>query len=309
MIPEPPQKILVICGPTASGKSELAVRLARLLDGEIVNADSMQIYRGMDIGTAKPTLVERGGIPHHLLDVADPDRNFSAADFAEEAAAAIAGIAGRGRCPIVVGGTGLYIRALLHGLVDSPGGSEKVRGELRREARALGNRAMLERLRAVDPELASTIHPNNLVRIIRGLEAYQTTGVPLSRSQREHGFARRRYATLKIGIRTERLELYDRIEKRVDGMLAAGLPDEVRRLLRAGFHRELKAMRAIGYKEICAFLAGELSLEEATLLIKRDSRRYAKRQITWFNADQEIIWLEYPGKFVTISQNCIDFFN
>lgn len=309
MTPANRQKILIICGPTASGKSELAVRLAQLLNGEIVNADSMQIYRGMDIGTAKPTVAERGGIPHHMLDVAAPDRNFSAADFAEGATEAISGIVNRGRRPIVVGGSGLYIRALLHGLVDSPSGAGELRRELQREARELGNQHMLEQLRMVDPELASTIHPNNLVRIIRGLEAYRMTGVPLSLSRREHGFARQRFTSMRIGIRTERRELYDRIDKRVDRMLSMGLLDEVRQLLKAGFHREVKAMRSIGYKEACACLAGELSLEETAFLIKRDSRRYAKRQLTWFNADHEIIWLEYPEKFVTISQHCIDFFN
>lgn len=301
-------KIVVICGPTASGKSELAVRLARELDGEIVNADSMQIYRGMNIGTAKPTLEERGGIVHHLLDIAEPDRLFSAADFLEAATRAISDITTRDKRPIVVGGTGLYIRALLHGLVDSPSGAEEIRPQLREEARQRGNLAMLDELRLVDPELAESIHPNNLVRIIRALEVYRLTGVPLSRYQREHGFARRRYHSLQIGIQVERQELYRRIEERVDRMVETGLADEVRGLLKAGYGPELKAMRSIGYREICDWLAGEQSLEEAVALIKRNSRRYAKRQMTWFNADSSIIWLEYPKNFATILRNCIDFF-
>jgi len=308
MNPAPLEKILIICGPTASGKSELAVRLAQTLDGEIVNADSMQIYRGMDIGTAKPTREERGTIPHHLMDIADPDRLFSAADFAEAATQTISGIIGRGKRPIVVGGTGLYIRALLYGLVDSPSGAGDIRQELQAEALELGNRAMLEQLRQVDPELAASIHPNNLVRIIRGLEVYRLTGIPLSRYQREHGFARQRYQFLQVGIRVERRELYTRIENRVDRMLAMGLLDEVQRLLNAGFRPELKAMRSIGYRETCGCLAGKLSQEDTALLIKRNSRRYAKRQLTWFNADPNIIWLEYPEKFATISKYCIDFF-
>jgi len=308
MIPPDLQKILVICGPTASGKSELAVRLAHFLNAEIVNADSVQIYRGMDIGAAKPTIEEREGIPHHMLDAADPDQSFSAADFAEAAMEVISGILKRGRRAIVVGGSGLYIRSLIHGLADSPSGSEEIREELREKAKELGNYHMLEQLRVVDPELAATIHPNNLTRIIRGLETYRLAGVPLSQIQREHGFARQCYAALKIGVRVERQELYDRIEKRVDRMLAAGLADEADCLLKAGFHRELKAMRSIGYKEICSFLAGDLTLEEAMFLIKRNSRRYAKRQFTWFKADPDIIWLEYPKSFAIISQHCIDFF-
>ena len=308
MIAPKPQKILVICGPTASGKSELAIRLAHLLNAEIVNADSVQVYRGMDIGAAKPAIEEREGIPHHMLDVADPDQSFSAADFAEAAMEVISGIAKRGRRAIVVGGSGLYIRSLLHGLANSPSASEEIREELRKKAKESGNFYMLEQLRAVDPELAATIHPNNLARIIRGLEAHRLTGVPLSQIQREHGFAQQRYANLKIGIRVERQELYNRIESRVDRMLAAGLAREADNLLQAGFSRELKAMRSIGYKEICSFLAGELSLEEATFLIKRNSRRYAKRQFTWFRADTDIIWLEYPKNFAIISQHCTDFF-
>ncbi|NVN90601.1 MAG: tRNA (adenosine(37)-N6)-dimethylallyltransferase MiaA [Desulfuromonadales bacterium] len=303
-----PPKILVICGPTASGKSELAVRLAQELEGEIVNADSMQIYRGMDIGTAKPAYGERDGIPHHLLDVADPDQPFSAADFSAAASHIISDITGRAKRPIVVGGTGLYIRALLHGLVDSPSGAGEVRRELQAEAQERGNQAMLEQLRTVDPELASGIHPNNLVRIIRGLEVYRLTGIPLSHFQREHGFSQQRYRCLQIGIHVERQELYDRIEKRVERMLSMGLLDEVQELLMNGFGPELKAMRSIGYRETCSFLAGEQSLEETTLLIKRNSRRYAKRQSTWFNADPNIIWLEYPEKFATILRHCIEFF-
>jgi len=185
-------KILVVAGPTASGKSDLALRLARELDAEIVNADSMQVYRGMDIGTAKPTPVQRAGVPHHLIDVAEPDRLFSAADFAEAADEAIRAITGRGRRVIVVGGTGLYIRALLKGLVDSPSGAGVVRKALQEEAAQLGNEAMLEQLRRVDPELAARMHPNNLVRIIRALEVHRLTGVPLSRHQQEHAFSARR---------------------------------------------------------------------------------------------------------------------
>jgi len=305
--PSPP-KLLVICGPTASGKSELAIRLARELDAEIVNADSMQVYRGMDIGTAKPAPAQRAEIRHHLIDVADPDRLFSAADFAETADAAISDIAGRDKRVIVVGGTGLYIRALLKGLVDSPSGAGEIRRELQAEADELGNQAMLEQLVLVDPELAARIHPNNRVRIIRALEVYRLTGIPLSRYQQEHGFSVERYESLQIGIKVERTELYRRIDERVERMVREGLLDEVRRLLALGYNQDLKAMRAIGYKEAAACLAGVYGLEEAVRLIKRDSRRYAKRQLTWFNADPDILWLEYSENFATILQHAIDFF-
>lgn len=301
-------KLLIICGPTASGKSDLALRLAHELDAEIVNADSMQVYRGLDIGTAKPTPMQRAEIPHHLIDVAAPDASFSAADFAVTADTAIKDIASRGKRAIVVGGTGLYIRALLKGLVDSPGGTSEIRAALQQEAARIGNAAMLEKLRLVDPELAAGLHPNNLVRIIRALEVHQLSGIPLSRHQKEHAFSERRYDSLQIGIQVERGELYRRIEQRVDRMLSDGLLDEVRGLLSAGFGRELKAMRSIGYKESVACLSGESTPEETIRLIKRNTRYYAKRQLTWFKADPDILWFEYPEKFVTILQHAIEFF-
>lgn len=301
-------KILVICGPTASGKSDLALRLAHALDAEIVNADSMQIYRGLDVGTAKPTTEQQAEIRHHLIDVANPDQPFSAADFADAADAAIRDISNRGKRAIVVGGTGLYLRALVHGLVDSPSGAGELRQALHDEADSVGNEAMLERLRLVDPELAAALHPNNLVRIIRALEVYQLTGIPLSRHQKEHAFSSRRYDTFQVGISVDRGLLYARIDERVERMLAAGLLKEVSTLSAAGFGRDLKSMRSIGYKEASAHLCGELSGEEAAALIKRDTRRYAKRQLTWFKSDPDILWFEYPEKFGTILQHAIDFF-
>jgi len=301
-------KLLIICGPTASGKSDLALQLAHTLDGEIVNADSMQIYRGLDIGTAKPSLTQQAEIRHHLIDVADPDQQFSAADFAAAADAAIHDIVSRGKRAIVVGGTGLYFRSLVHGLVDSPSGAGEIRQTLQGEAGRVGNEVMLERLRQVDPELAATLHPNNLVRIIRALEVFHLTGIPLSRYQKEHAFASRRYETLQIGISVDRVELYRRIEMRVEHMLEEGLLGEVSALLTAGYGRDLKSMRSIGYKESAAHLGGELTIEEAVSLIKRDTRHYAKRQLTWFKGDPDILWFEYPEKFGTIVQHAIDFF-
>jgi tRNA dimethylallyltransferase len=304
-----PGKILVVCGPTASGKTRLAVHLAQVLNAEIVNADSMQIYRGMDIGTAKPSIAQQDGIRHHLIDIVDPDQAFSAADYSVAADDVIRDIQLRGKRVVIVGGTGLYIRALIHGLVDSPGGDVELRQSLQEDAVRLGNDAMLEKLRLVDPELAATLHPNNLVRIIRALEVHRLTGIPLSSHQKEHAFAVRRYDALHIGISVERPLLYQRIEERVEQMLDEGLVREVDGLLTAGFSRDLKALRAIGYKEIISYLHGELSLEDAVRLIKRDTRHYAKRQLTWFKADPDILWFEYPEKFGTILQHAIEFFD
>ncbi|MDD2365911.1 MAG: tRNA (adenosine(37)-N6)-dimethylallyltransferase MiaA [Desulfuromonadaceae bacterium] len=301
-------KLLVVCGPTASGKSELALRLAEKLDAEIINADSMQVYQRLDIGTAKPSLEERSVTPHHLIDIISPDQQFSAADFADAAHAVIRNIVDRGKRVVVVGGTGLYIRALLNGLVASPGGSVEIRKALHNDAIELGNDAMLERLKLVDPELSSELHPNNLVRIIRALEVYQLTGIPLSRHKREHAFADTPYEVRKIAIAVDRAVLYKRIEERVDRMLKDGLVDEVRELLGTGFCRDLKALRSIGYKEVVAHLYGEAAYEEACRLIKRNTRHYAKRQLTWFKADQDILWFEYPEKFGSILNNVIDFF-
>lgn len=301
-------KILVICGPTASGKSDLALRLAHAVDAEIVNADSMQIYRGLDIGTAKPSPGQRAEIRHHLIDVADPDQSFSAADYSAAADVAIRDIVLRGKRVVVVGGTGLYIRALVSGLVDSPSGAGEIRQSLQDEAGRIGNSAMLERLRQVDPELAAGLHPNNLVRIIRALEVYRLTGIPLSRYQKEHAFATRRYNTLQFAISVDRELLYKRIDERVDRMLATGLLKEVDSLLAAGFGRDLKSMRSIGYKEAAAHLHGELSSEETIRLIKRDTRHYAKRQLTWFKSDPDILWFEYPEKFDIMLRHAIEFF-
>jgi tRNA dimethylallyltransferase len=240
--------------------------------------------------------------------VADPDQPFSAAEFAAAADEAIRDISSRGKRTIVAGGTGLYIRSLLKGLVGSPGGTEVIRQELRTEARERGNQSMLEELRQVDPQLAERIHPNNLVRVLRALEVFRLTGIPLSRYQQEHGFSGQRYRNLQIGIRVERPPLYSRIDQRVDRMLEQGLLQEVQQLLNAGYGPETKAMRAIGYKEMTAYLAGECGLDEAVRLIKRNTRHYAKRQLTWFNADKDILWLEYPAEFDTISKNAIEFF-
>lgn len=300
-------RLVVVVGPTASGKTDLAIRLAERCHGEIINADSMQVYRGMDVGTAKPLPEQRQRVPHHLLDLVSPGINFTASDFRREASAAIADIHQRGKNIFVVGGTGLYIRALLHGLVDSPQGDEAIRAELVELAEKLGNEALLKKLAEVDPVTAERLHPNDRLRIIRALEVYRQTGCAMSRFREDHGFADAPYASLKIGIRVDRQELYARVEKRVEEMMARGLVAEVEDLLRQGYGPEHKAMRSIGYKEICSFLAGDYSLDQAVQLIKRDTRHYAKRQMTWFNKENGINWVEYPVTFASICNHVIEF--
>jgi tRNA dimethylallyltransferase len=297
-------KLLVLSGPTGSGKSDPAVRLAEQIGAEIVNADSMQVYRGLDIGTAKPPAEALARVPHHLVNIVSPDRDFSASDFRREAAAVIADIDSRGKKAIVVGGTGLYIRALLEGLVDSPTGDP----ELRLQFAEVPGEELLRRLFLVDPETAARLHANDRFRIIRALEVFSQTGRPISAFRSEHAFSGTYYDTLKMAIKVERQELYGRIDRRVDQMLRDGLVEEVRALLAEGYHREMKALRCIGYKEICAYLAGEIGLDQAAELIKRDTRRYAKRQMTWFSKENDIYWLEYPESFANILEHVIEFF-
>jgi tRNA dimethylallyltransferase len=297
-------KLLVLSGPTGSGKSGLAVKIAQQIGAEIVNADSMQVYRGLDIGTAKPSAEELACVPHHLLSFLAPDSSFTASDFRREAAAAISDIDRRGKKVIVVGGTGLYIRALLEGLVDSPRGDP----ELRRQFADLPGEELLQRLNRVDPETASRLHQNDRLRIIRALEVYSQTGRPISEFRAEHAFSGSYYDCLKMAIKVERQELYRRIDLRVEQMIRDGLVAEVASLLAQGYSRELKALRAIGYKEVSAFLAGETTLDEAVSLISRDTRRYAKRQMTWFGKENDIYWLEYPESFATIHEHVIEFF-
>ncbi len=301
--------IVTILGPTASGKTDLAMGLAERFDGEIVNADSMQVYRGMDIGTAKPSLEMRRRVPHHLIDIVDPDVNFTASDFRREAMRVIGEIHRRGKRVFVVGGTGLYIRALLEGLVDSPGGDEALRMELKEVARKEGNDVLWTRLAEVDPVTAARLYPNDQVRIIRALEVYLQSGLPISRYRSEHGFAGSYFRSLKIGIAVEREELYRRIDLRVDKMIERGFVAEVDELLRRGFAPGLKSMRSIGYRQLSGYLLGEMPFEEAVRILKRDTRHYAKRQLTWFRRDPEIKWVEYPESSVTIYNNVIEFFD
>ena len=285
----------MITGPTASGKTDLAIRVALKLDGEIVSADSRQVYRHMDIGTSKPGLAQRKQVPHHLLDLVNPDEVYSAGRFQRDAIAAISNVRNRGHRPIVVGGCGLYIRSLLNGLSPVPPVPPEVRARVRGEARRSGPAALFSRLKSVDSESARRIRPADRQRIVRALAVYEASGRPLSYWQarpREGGHTGRAQV---IGLRVEREELYRRIDARARRMLAQGLVDEVEVLIRMGYAPEGSALGTFGYREIVGHLRGEIGLEEAIRGIQQQTRRYAKRQLTWFRGEPRIQWVDALG--------------
>lgn len=300
--------IIVVCGPTASGKTHTVLELAKRYPLEAISADSRQVYRRLDIGTAKPTTEELASVRHHLIDVVEPDVPFSVADFIHQAHQAIAEILQSGRMPVVVGGTGLYILALTEGLADIPSADLQLRREYQQLADEHGNEYLLQRLRQVDPVLAARLYPGDQVRIIRALEVAAKTGLPLSELQQRHQFSERPYRVLKLGLAFDRGELYERIDQRVEVMFQAGLVDEVRGLLGSGYSPDLKGLKTIGYREVIAHLQGEQSLTETIALVQRNSRRYAKRQLTWFRRDSSIIWVDPGREFVRITE-LIDQFN
>lgn len=287
-------RLICICGPTASGKTALSVALAQQLHTEIISADSMQIYRGMDIGTAKPTMQERQGVPHHLLDVCAPGETFSVARYVELADAAAQDILSRGMVPVVAGGTGLYMDALIECSTFSGDETDPtIREKYQRMAAEQGNEAVHACLAAVDPEGAERLHPNNLKRVIRALEVYEQTGMTLDAFNRLHKRPAPKYQALKIAVcPAERQTLYDRIDRRVDQMLEDGLLDETRRLLDAGALAGTAA-QAIGYKELLGYLLEGQPLDECVALLKQRSRNYAKRQLTWLKRDDKIHWIYY----------------
>lgn len=282
-------KVAVLVGPTAVGKTALALDLAEALGAEIVNADSMQVYRELDIGTAKPTMAERARVPHHLVDVADPDEPYDAARYAREGREVIAGLHQRGIPPVVAGGTGLYIKALLAGLFPQEDAVRQVRPRLARELAEQGLAALYGRLESLDPATARRLAPGDTYRILRALEVVEATGQPLSELHAAHGFQDRPYDTVKIGLTRPREELYRRIEARVELMVAQGWLEEVRRLLER-YAPEIKPLQALGYRHLAAVVQGNLTLAEAVELTKTETRRYAKRQLTWFRADPEVRW-------------------
>lgn len=280
----------MLAGPTASGKSCLAVELAREFDGEIVNADSMQVYIGMDVGTAKPTFEERKGIPHHLLDVVHPDEEFNAALYRSLAVPVIVDILGRGKACFVVGGTGLYIKALLGGLLPCPPADPEVRKDVRRQVEECGPEALHRMLTALDPESAQRIHPRDTVRVTRALEVIRLAGKPFSSLAKEHGFGDRVFTTFKICLQIEREDLYHRINQRSLAMVEQGLVEETKGLIDTGYSPQSKPMKSLGYRHALRYLEGMWSLHRMVEELQKDTRRYAKRQLTWFRADPEMNW-------------------
>ncbi|MBM6618358.1 tRNA (adenosine(37)-N6)-dimethylallyltransferase MiaA [Bacillus suaedaesalsae] len=301
------EKLLVIIGPTAVGKTKLSIDLAKHFDGEIISGDSMQIYRTMDIGTAKITTDEMEGVPHHLIDIKDPVESYSVAEFQVNVRALISEITSRNKLPIIVGGTGLYIQSVIYDYQFSEQGSnESVRMKLEKELEEHGIESIYERLRQIDPSSAGKIHPNNHRRVIRALEVFLTTGQTMSQNQEEQIEDELLYDTTLIGLMMEREKLYDRINARVDHMMKNGLIEEVKALHDQNL-RNVQSIQAIGYKEIYNYLDGQVSLEDAIELLKRNSRRYAKRQLTWFRNKMDVTWfdmtnLDYEKKLKEIIQ-------
>jgi tRNA dimethylallyltransferase len=286
---EDEQSLLVVVGPTASGKTQLAVALAEQLRGEVIGADSVQVYRHFDIGSGKPTAEERARAPHHLLDVFDPLESMDAAEYARKARLAIGEVRARGKRPLVCGGTFLWIKALLFGLAEAPPASEAIREQHKREVLHAGRASLHARLAVVDPPSAARLHPNDLVRVGRALEVYELSGKPMSAWQQEHGFAKARYPARLLGIERERGALQARIEERVARWLAAGWVDEVRALVSRGYG-QARAMGSVGYREVRAHVAGELTETELAPAIVRATRVFARRQGTWLK-QAEVTWL------------------
>lgn len=285
------QKLVVLVGPTAVGKTKLSIKLAKALNAEIISGDSMQIYRGMDIGTAKITQEEMEGVPHHLIDIKNPDESFSTADFQQLVRDKIEEIAARGRLPMIVGGTGLYIQSVIYDYEFADKESESfIRERLEREAEEKGIDVLYEQLKRIDPVSAEKIHINNKRRVIRALEVYETTGKPFS----EHIASQQQtllYDVALIGLMMEREQLYTRINERVDIMMEQGLLEEVKGLYDKGV-RDTQSIQAIGYKELYQYLENRVTLDEAIEQLKQNSRRYAKRQLTWFRNKMPVQWFD-----------------
>jgi len=282
-------KIIIILGPTAVGKTDLALDLATGFCGEIICADSMQVYRHLDIGTSKPTREERARVPHHLIDIVDPDGEFSAALFSRQAGDIIGDLHGR-RTVIVAGGTGLYIRALTGGIIEGPGTDEDRRKLYRERLESQDREVLYARLQEMDPEAAGRIHPHDGVRIIRALEIAELAGEPISEKHRRHGFRQVRYECLKVGLYRDREELYRRIDSRAGQMVEAGLVRETERILRLGYDENIKPLQSLGYRYFIQYIKGKMTLDEALRSMQRDTRHYARRQMTWFRGEGDIEW-------------------
>lgn len=291
----PDNRIMVITGPTASGKTALSVRMAGLLNGEVLSADSMAIYRGMDIGTAKPQAAEQMGIAHHGIDIADPRESYSVARYREYALETISGILSRGHVPIVAGGTGLYVNTLCHHVQFAETVADAdLRNQLAEFARKNGAQALHRELQVLDPESAARIHPNNIVRVVRAIEVCRLAGMTMTELQRRSRVEESPYRFTIIGLETDRTRLIERIDSRVEAMMAAGLEREVRSLIESGCDPTLQSMQAIGYKEVAAALAGRCTMADAAEAIRVGTRQYAKRQMTWFRKLPGVVWLNGP---------------
>lgn len=299
--------LVILTGPTAAGKSDLSIALAERIGGEIISADSMQVYRHMDIGSAKITPAQMGGIPHHLIDVMEPCEEFNVVTFQRMAKQALEGIYGRGRIPVIVGGTGFYIQALLYD-IDFTENDEDVslRAQLEEIAESQGSEALYERLRSIDPESCNTIHAHNVKRVIRAIEFYEKTGTKIS----EHNEKQRQnpspYNAAYFVLNDDRGKLYAKIDARVDAMMAQGLVTEVASLAALGCTRDMVSMQGLGYKEILDYLDGKTTLEEAVYLIKRDTRHFAKRQLTWFRRERDVVWID-KGAFLYDNDRIIEY--
>ncbi|HZX14933.1 MAG TPA: tRNA (adenosine(37)-N6)-dimethylallyltransferase MiaA [Thermodesulfobacteriota bacterium] len=302
-------KLLVILGPTAVGKSKVGIEIAKRIGGEIVNADSLQVYRYLDIGTAKPLKEEHKQVPHHLIDIIDPNKEFNAGLYRKTAVEVIRDLHKRSAKKILVGGTYLYVRVLLYGIIEGISADMEIRDRLRKLKSTFGISYIYEKLKSFDSESAIRIHPNDYVRIERALEAYYLTGSRMSELQEKHGFKENEYEVLKIGLLEEREILRKRIDERVDRMLEEGLVDEVKKLLEMGFGKDLKPMQSIGYKQINQYLDGEITVDRAIELIKRDTKRFAKRQMTWLRKDKDIHWYHLPEDLEKIINEAEIFLN
>ncbi len=300
--------LIIIAGPTGVGKTRIAIDIAERLNGEIVGADSMQIYRYMDIGTAKPTPEEQSRVPHHLLDIRDPDGEYSAADYVRDATTIIQSIYERGKLPLLVGGTGMYIEKVLYGIFEVPGRDEAFRQQMQALADREGREAVHQTLQQIDPKTAKRLHPNDLVRVIRALEVFHLTGQSISDHQQQATIPVAQYETSFLVLNADREELYRRINTRVDQMMKEGFVDEVRTLHERGYHHGLRPLQSLGYKEIGAFLAGTHDLEETIRLIKRNTRHYAKRQLTWFRKYDNVRWIqrEIPPALDDTLEQCLE---
>lgn len=286
-------KIIVIGGPTATGKTKLSVELAKACNGEIVSADSVQIYKKLDIGSAKPTKDEMENIPHHMIDILEPFESFSVADFVLRAKEEIKEISSRGKLPIVVGGTGLYISSLVDNVNFSEAETDyTLREELNKKAIEIGAEALHEELCKIDPDAAENIHPNNTKRVVRALEIYYQTGKTMTEHNKASKLIPSPYDAKMYALTSEREIIYDRINKRVDVMVECGLFGEVENLLKSGITKDMQSMQGIGYKEIVSYFENEITKDEAIEAVKQNSRRYAKRQLTWFNRDERYKWLD-----------------